>query len=515
VDSARLNRYFKLTLGITLLIKLALASWLPMTGDEAYFALWGRHPDYGFYDHPPMIGWILAAMLQLGQHPLIVRLPTVLLTTFVGWCIYRLLRERNTVGACLVAILYLVSPINLLGVLVTTDTPLILFSLLSTLLLYRALQDDGLLYYALSGMALGLAFLSKYFAVLLGLAYLTYFATTVKTPARLRGLMLLIACSLPFAGINLYWNYAHCWSNIMFNLFNRNIDAAFSPGHVLFFVLVQIYLITPPVLFYFYRQKTQCFATLKTQWLFACAFLVPMAAYAVLSFKKIIGVHWVLSFYPFFYILLFFLLDEKALKACTRFMVYFSAAHLMLIAAFALAPLSYWKDTRYYPGLVMMFETDKLVDQLEPYQDHHWATNGYVSAAMLSFYTGRDVSVFGDGAHHARQDDILTDFNNLDGRSILILRKSEPKDVLYKPYFKSTRYRTLNVEGATFYLVEGKSFDYPKYRDQVLGAIRHLYYAIPSYLPQGGCYFCAKYFGQDTCSSNAETASTGKRYGGE
>jgi hypothetical protein len=31
---------------ITLLIKLALAYFLPMSGDEAYFIVWARHLDY-------------------------------------------------------------------------------------------------------------------------------------------------------------------------------------------------------------------------------------------------------------------------------------------------------------------------------------------------------------------------------------------------------------------------------------------------------------------------------------
>ena len=42
------------------LIKVAIAYGLPMTGDEAYFVLWGKHLDFGYYDHPPMAGWMMA-----------------------------------------------------------------------------------------------------------------------------------------------------------------------------------------------------------------------------------------------------------------------------------------------------------------------------------------------------------------------------------------------------------------------------------------------------------------------
>ena len=58
---------FYATLVLTLAFKFWLARALPMTGDEAYFIYWGAYPDFGFYDHPPMIGWVLALLLQLSR----------------------------------------------------------------------------------------------------------------------------------------------------------------------------------------------------------------------------------------------------------------------------------------------------------------------------------------------------------------------------------------------------------------------------------------------------------------
>jgi hypothetical protein len=26
---------------------------------EAFFYQWGVYPDWGYYDHPPMVGWLL------------------------------------------------------------------------------------------------------------------------------------------------------------------------------------------------------------------------------------------------------------------------------------------------------------------------------------------------------------------------------------------------------------------------------------------------------------------------
>jgi len=74
------RRTFLALLAVTTLLKLWLASAVPFTGDEAYFYQWGMHPDWGgYYDHPPMAGWWLWGLQQISSHPLVLRLPAVLL----------------------------------------------------------------------------------------------------------------------------------------------------------------------------------------------------------------------------------------------------------------------------------------------------------------------------------------------------------------------------------------------------------------------------------------------------
>ena len=46
----------------TLLLKGVIAATFPMTGDEAFFYQWGVYPAWGYSDHPPMVGWLLAAL---------------------------------------------------------------------------------------------------------------------------------------------------------------------------------------------------------------------------------------------------------------------------------------------------------------------------------------------------------------------------------------------------------------------------------------------------------------------
>ncbi len=493
---------FWLALAATLLLKLYLAQWLPMSGDEAYFVMWAQHPALGFYDHPPMVGWILQLLLHAGHSPLVLRLPAVLLSTLIGLGIYLALRRDDQDRAALAAVLYLISPVNLLNVLITTDTPLILFAFLSGLSLFLALSRHGWWRYALAGAFLGMAFLSKYFAVLLGLAYLAYFLFSPKSGRKTGGFALLLATALPLAAINLYWNYTHCWDNVLFNLYTRNEGETLSLGNVLIFLGSQVYLMTPPVIYYLFRRRSEWLGKWRRDEfkLFAYAFLVPMAAFAALSLKKVIGLHWVLAFYPFLYLLAYVFLTQRELLKSVKFMAYFSLAHLLIVAAVAALPMETWRHSRLYGGIVFMFDTDRIVQRLRPYEkDYLFATDGYTPSAIISYHYGKYFFVFGKGSYHARQDDLITDFSRFDGRDILVLGKSPPNPVQYAPYFRTMEIKSFTLRGATFYLVLGRDFNYPVYRERVLRPIREKYYRIPSYLPHGPCYFCTKYFPHDPC----------------
>jgi len=220
--------WFFAGLAATLAFRFWLSASLPMTADEAYFVLWGRKPDLGFYDHPPMIGWWLALLLRLSHAVWVLRLPVTLLSFALAAGIYLALRRADPARAALAAFAFLLLPANVWGVFITTDTPLILFCFASAFAFWRGLARRSAGWQALAGAFLGLAFLSKYFAVLLGLAYLAYVALSPRGERDWRGLALVVLCSLPFAAVNAWWNYEHCWANLMFNLYNRHGAAGWS-----------------------------------------------------------------------------------------------------------------------------------------------------------------------------------------------------------------------------------------------------------------------------------------------
>lgn len=489
------------TLWITFLLKLGLAAWLPMSGDEAYFLVWAQHLDFGYYDHPPMVGWWLAPMLALGHAAWWLRLPAVLSTSLIGVLVYRMLAPIDAIRATWSAVLYLVWPFTLANVLITTDTPLILFSFLTVYAIVSAVRTEHLSQFALAGFWLGCAFLSKYFVFVLGGALAGWFVTTATGRAHWRGALMMLVFALPLVAINLYWNYTHCWDNILFNLYNRNTDAHFSWHDVSLYCITTLYLMTPPGAWLWWRSRQQhipvAFPNVET--LYRWVFWFPFVFFLALSFKKTIGLHWVLGFYPFFFLLLGSRAPASTLKKLFRFMCGFSALHATVIATLLLAPAHWWQRSHLYSGYVLLMHPHQVVQALTPWRETYvMATNDYSTSALLQYHARQPFIVYGMGSKHARQNDIITDFRRLDGKNLLVFDKSPTPSSDYIPYFTHVTRTTIKIDGALFYVALGNHFNYAAYQQHVLTDIRDRYYRIPQYLPHTPCYFCIRYFPDTT-----------------
>ena len=477
------RQWFALALGATLAFRFWLAAVLPITGDEAYFILWGRTPDIGFYDHPPMVGWLLAPLLRVSEAPWLLRLPVLLLPVLVALLVRHALAawfDRDADTADLAAIAVLLVPLNVWNVFITTDTPLALFSVASLLGFARGR-------FLLAGVLLGLAFLSKYLAVLLGMSYLVW-ALVARRP---RAFALVFAGALPFALLNLYWNWQACWCNVMFNVVNRHGDAGLSFTTPALYAASLAYL-AAPLLWFAWRGRGKLRAALARpgEGALLAAWLVPLLVFAVLSPVRRIGLHWLLSFIPAIILSVALALERRALVITARWFAGFAVLHAVALAVLVALPLETWKGRRYYQNLVLLAHTEAVLQSLPPGTP---AYESYSMAAVMSFHAKRTVPVFGAGSSHARQDDILTDWREYQGRDLAILRRDEPVLAHYRPYFREVEARRFEVQGAPFYAVLGRGFDYAAYREGVLKPVRERWYRIPRALPVGRCYFFERY----------------------
>lgn len=495
------GRWFFAAIGLTLAFRFWLAAVFPFTGDESYFYWWGKVPDWGFYDHPPMIGWWLAALLAVADSEWWLRLPQVLqpalLALAVRYAWPRLFPDQAERRDG-VALLVLLAPANVWNVLVTTDTALVYCAVLSGLAWLRAARDDAARWYVVAGLFLAGAVLSKYFAALLGFAYLID-ALRRRSVRAWAGLAIAYACSVPALLLMAWWNSEHCWANVMFNFVNRHGAGrtGFNLVTPLLYPATLLYVLTPPALWLLLRGRpSRTDGAAERSLLVLTA--VPLLLFALLASIKTIGLHWVLAFVPFALMLAARRASARGLQRLALFCAGFAALHVALALVVARLPLETWRQWSSYPSLVLTVDGRTLVERAAP-GETLLVSDGYSNAATLGYHLRRYVPVLGPGSGHARHDDILTDWRDHDGRDLTVLRKTAPRQGEYDAWFRTVRIDSLVQRGARFWVVRGQGFDYARYRDAVLAEVRRRYYAVPGWLPLSGCYFCARYFPEDPC----------------
>ena len=190
--------------------------------DEAYYWVWSQYPDWGYYDHPPLVAWMITLFSAiLGDGKLALRLPAVLSWVAVVWVVFRLSRElfESPTAGWVGALIVMSLPIFQVGFhIVGPDSPLMLFTALTYYYVWRAATESAPRFWLLGGGATGLALLGKFTAVLL--PAIVVLALLLDRGKRRQLAMpwpwvaaVLAACF--FAPV-IYWNYQHDWASFAY-----------------------------------------------------------------------------------------------------------------------------------------------------------------------------------------------------------------------------------------------------------------------------------------------------------
>ncbi|MHB9155466.1 MAG: glycosyltransferase family 39 protein, partial [Endomicrobiales bacterium] len=166
------------------LLRLPLIGRLGLSGDEAHYWAYTRHLELSYFDHPPLISYLIKAFtLVFGNTEFAVRLPTVLIFFFATWLVFRLARDLyGEKAAFWSAVLLNVTPVfSFLGAVMTVpDAPLSLLWIVFVCLFYRTMQSGTASNWYILGAVLGFGMLSKYNAVLLVPSAFLFLAASEK-----------------------------------------------------------------------------------------------------------------------------------------------------------------------------------------------------------------------------------------------------------------------------------------------------------------------------------------------
>jgi 4-amino-4-deoxy-L-arabinose transferase-like glycosyltransferase len=202
-------------------LRLILAARLPLAPDEAYYYLWSRHLQTGYFDAPPMVAYFIrAGVWCVGNTPLGIRLFAPLLAglgSLLLWDAGERMFPHRHAGVIAAALMNATLMVGAGAIVMTPDTPLLFFWTACVAACARLLSSGNPRWWLAVGLAVGLALLSKYTAVLFVVAALIWMLTSSEGRAMLRTPWPWIAAVL--AGVvfapDVAWNAAHGWASFI------------------------------------------------------------------------------------------------------------------------------------------------------------------------------------------------------------------------------------------------------------------------------------------------------------
>jgi 4-amino-4-deoxy-L-arabinose transferase-like glycosyltransferase len=192
---------------------------VPLHFDEAYYWLWSQKLALSYFDHPPMIAWLVAMTTIFGNSEVFVRLSAVLCMVGASLFLHKMTVEMFNERTALVALaMFLLAPLAQIGFsLATPDAPLIFGWTAAIFFIWRAVFREQQWAYIASGVAIGFALLAKYTAALLLPALLCFLLCTPYRNLLLKKepyLTVFAALSI-FAPV-IFWNATHGWVSFLF-----------------------------------------------------------------------------------------------------------------------------------------------------------------------------------------------------------------------------------------------------------------------------------------------------------
>lgn len=246
-------------IAVLIVLRGVMASVLPLSADEAYYWLWSKHLAFGYYDHPPMIAWLIRAGTEIfGDTPLGVRFAGILLSLPASWLVWQsaaliLKDEKRAALAALLFNLTLMVSVEMLAA--TPDMPSVVFAAAFVFGLAKVQQSGDGKWWLAVGVAGGLGLLAKYSALFLGLGALFWLIVDAwqrpgaDAPKKTKWLAtpwpyLGAALALVIAAPHLIWQAQHQWMTFAFQ-FGRVGGGAFTLRFIGEFLGAQIGLATP------------------------------------------------------------------------------------------------------------------------------------------------------------------------------------------------------------------------------------------------------------------------------
>jgi Dolichyl-phosphate-mannose-protein mannosyltransferase len=294
ISSSEQQRRIYILLAVVLLINIIQAVFTVLGDDESYYWMYAQHPAFGYFDHPPMVAWMISAGTWITDTALGVRLFGVLSGTGALLLLWKTIDEHHRTSFFSVFLLAALSAplLHFYGFIMTPDAPLIFFTAAFFFVWKQFLKKNSIAVSLLLGLVMAGLLYSKFHGVLIIVFSLLANLKQFRNPHYYLACGFGALLFLP----HIWWQYTYDFPAIYYHFYWR--ATAFDINHIVKYI-IELPLVQGPVLFlpvavFIYRKRKTAFMQDPFLRSLIFCFFGIIAFFLVTSFRSRIEAHWTL-----------------------------------------------------------------------------------------------------------------------------------------------------------------------------------------------------------------------------
>ncbi len=410
-------------IGLWIIANLLQSLFMELAHDEAYYWMYSKHLDFGYFDHPPMVALLIKLGYALFSNELGVRFFFVLMGGGTLFFVYKCLPKNyiNIPFFYVTVFSILIVSANFAGFIATPDIPLVFFSALFIFYYKKYLDKDSIKTALILGVLAAAMIYSKYHAGLLIMvlvfANLSFF--------KRRSFYIIMGVFLLLIFPHLYWQWEHGLPTFSYHL----IERASSTYNFSYYTLNYLYsqlLVSGPLTgifilyFAFTAQAKDTFRkSLKAVMIFFFAFFFLM------TFRGHVQAQWlVIAYIPIIVLSVPRIEKNKYWKKIIYTLAYISIGIFVLLRIVLATDIL----PKHFNIKNQFFNWDTWAEKIAEKANGKpvFFRNSYQLPSKYSFYTGETATTHTHCTSHITQYDMWNYEDSLQGKTVLIIDGPKP-----------------------------------------------------------------------------------------
>jgi len=379
---SKLPKLFMYLLGAILVINLLQAHFTELIFDEAYYWYYAQNIAWGYFDHPPMVAWLIKLSSVFFNGELGVRFMSCILSaaTFILlWLLVDHPKKKKFLFHFF-AVAFSMTLLNAYGFFTLPDTPLLFFTTFFLWVYKKFIALPAASLALLLGIVMAAMMYSKYHAVLVIIFVLFSNIKLIKNKYAWLAVIVALLCYSP----HFLWLYDHDFVSIKYHLFERPNQAysfvKFTGGY--FLNLVALFGFTFPLVYYILYKTKALDKFTKALVYLTYGFIL---FFFISSFSKRVQTQWIIVIsIPLVLLIFNYIIENEKIR---KWFFGLSIVNVIVLLILRVGLI-------YEPLFPIVFETHGNKEWVERLDYEVWDIpvvfeNSWRNASMYQFYSGR------------------------------------------------------------------------------------------------------------------------------